>query len=102
MRDFPLITDICSALPRGGLACLGVGMQSSALVAGKMAGQVLRGENPKDMPIEEVAVEEVAISRSNAAQLGITIPPEFARNVRPVAQPWKSSPNSSAKHSKLR
>jgi ABC-type uncharacterized transport system substrate-binding protein len=79
----PLITDICSALPRGGLACLGVGMQYSSLVAGKMAGQVLLGENPKNMPIEEVAVEEVSISRSNAAELGITIHADLARNVRP-------------------
>jgi ABC-type uncharacterized transport system substrate-binding protein len=79
----PLITDICSALPRGGLACLGVGMQYSSLVAGKMAGRVLRGENPKDMPIEEVAVEEVSISRSHAAELGITIRAEFARSVGP-------------------
>ncbi len=79
----PLITDICSALPRGGLACLGVGMQFSSLVAGKVAGQVLLGKNPKDMPIEEVAVEEVSISRSNAAELGITIHPELAQRVRP-------------------
>jgi len=79
----PLITDICSALPRGGLACLGVGMQHSSLVAGKMAGQVLLGQNPKDMPIEEVAVEEVSINRSNAAELGITIHPELARSVGP-------------------
>jgi len=79
----PLITDICSALPRGGLACLGVGMQHSSLVAGKMAGQVLLGQNPKDMPIEEVAVEEVSINRSNAAELGITIHPELARRVGP-------------------
>ena len=35
------------------------------------------------MPIEEVAVEEMAISRSNAAELGITIPAEFAQSVRP-------------------
>ena len=71
----PLITDICSALPRGGLGCLGVGMQYSSLVAGKL--RVLLGENPKDMPVEEVAVEEMAIVRSNAAELGITIPAEF-------------------------
>ena len=79
----PLITDICSALPRGGLACLGVGMQYSSLVAGKMAGRVLLGQNPKDMPIEEVAVEEVSINRSNAAELGITIHQELARRVGP-------------------
>ena len=79
----PLITDICSALPRGGLACLGVGMQYSSMVAGKLAGRVLLGENPKDMLIEEVAVEEMAIVRSNAVELGITIPAEFASSIRP-------------------
>jgi ABC-type uncharacterized transport system substrate-binding protein len=79
----PLITDICSALPRGGLACLGVGMQYSSMIAGKLAGRVLLGENPKDMVIEEVAVEEMAIVRSNTMELGITIPAEFASSIRP-------------------
>jgi putative ABC transport system substrate-binding protein len=79
----PLFTDLCSTLPRGGLACLGVGMQYSSLVAGKMAGRVLRGENPKDMPIEEVAVEEMSIRRSDATELGITIPKEFESKVHP-------------------
>jgi len=79
----PLITDICSSFSRGGLACLGVGMQYSSQVAGKMAARVLRGEETKDMPIEEVAVEERSISRKNAKELGIRIPAEFAQDVRP-------------------
>jgi putative tryptophan/tyrosine transport system substrate-binding protein len=79
----PLITDMCSALPRGGLACLGVGMQHSSLVAGKLAGRVLLGTNPKDLPLEEVAVEELEISRGNAAQLGLAIPPKLSQNLRP-------------------
>jgi ABC-type uncharacterized transport system substrate-binding protein len=58
-------------------------MQYSSLVAGKLAGRVLLGENPKYMPIEEVAVEEMAIVRSNAVELGITIPAEFVQKVRP-------------------
>jgi putative ABC transport system substrate-binding protein len=79
----PLITDECSALSRGGLACLGVGLHSAGLASGKLAGQVLQGANPKDLPLEEVAVEEMAISRGNAAQLGLAIPPEFSQNIRP-------------------
>ena len=79
----PLITDECSDLPRGGLACLGVSLHSAAVAAGKLAGRVLLGANPKDLPLEEVAVEEMGISRGNAAQLGLTIPPEFSQNVRP-------------------
>jgi putative ABC transport system substrate-binding protein len=78
-----LITDECSDLPRGGLACLGVSLQSAATAAGKMAGRVLQGANPNDLPLDEVAVEEVGISRGNAAQLGLTIPEEFSKHVRP-------------------
>jgi putative tryptophan/tyrosine transport system substrate-binding protein len=79
----PLITDECSALSRGGLACLGVGIYPAALSAGKLAGRVLLGADPKDLPLQEVAVEERAISRGNAAQLGLTIPAEYSENLRP-------------------
>jgi len=79
----PLITDECSDLPRGGLACLGVSLQSAATAAGKMAGRVLLGADPKDLPLEEVAVEEMAVSRGNAAQLGLSIPPEYSQKVQP-------------------
>ena len=79
----PLITDDCDALPRGGLACVGVGPRPAGVAAGKLAGRVLLGANPKDIPFEEVAVETTAISQGNAAQLGLTIPPEFSQNLRP-------------------
>ena len=79
----PLISDLCSDLPRGGLACLGVSLQSAATAAGKMAGRVLQGANPRDLPLGEVAVGEKGISRSNAAQLGLTVPEEFSQHVRP-------------------
>jgi len=79
----PLITDECSDLPRGGLACLGVGLQPAGMASGKLAGQILLGANPQDVPLGEVAVEEMAISRGDAAQLGLAIPAEFSKNVRP-------------------
>lgn len=79
----PLITDECSALERGGLACLGITIHDAAMASGKLAGRVLQGSNPRDLPFEEVAVEETLISRSNAAQLGITIPAEYSQHLRP-------------------
>lgn len=79
----PLITDECSDLPRGGLACLGISLHSAALTAGKLAGRVLLGADPKDLPLQEVAVEEMAISRSGAEQLGLAIPPEFSQKLQP-------------------
>ena len=77
-----LFSDECSTLARGGLACLGVGLHYAGLAAGKLAGRVLLGANPKDLPLEEAAIEEIAVSRGNAAQLGLTILPEFSQNLR--------------------
>jgi ABC-type uncharacterized transport system substrate-binding protein len=79
----PLITDDCDALFRGGLACLGIGAHAAALAAGRLGGRVLLGANPQDLPLGEVAIEEMAISRGNAAQLGFAIPPEFSQDLRP-------------------
>ena len=79
----PLFTDICSTLSRGGLACLGFSPYDSGVAAGKLAGRILLGANPKDLPLEEVMVEQKFISRSNADQLNITIPAELSGNVRP-------------------
>jgi ABC-type uncharacterized transport system substrate-binding protein len=81
--NLPLFTDICSTLSRGGLACLGFSPHDSGVAAGKLAGRILLGANPNDLPLEEVVVEEKIISRSNADQLNITIPAELSGNVKP-------------------
>lgn len=79
----PLFTDECSSMPRGGLACLGVAIHAAATEAGKLAGRVILGENPRDLPLGEVAVEEMQISRTAADQLGISIPEELKKEVHP-------------------
>ena len=79
----PLITEDCDSLFRGGLVCFGLGAHPAGLAAGKLAARVLLGENPQDLPLGEVAIEEMGISRTEAARLGITIPPEFSNNLRP-------------------
>jgi putative tryptophan/tyrosine transport system substrate-binding protein len=81
--SLPLFTDICSTLSRGGLACLGFNPHDSGVAAGKLAGRILFGANPKDLPLEEVMVEQKFISRSNAKDLNITIPAELSGNVQP-------------------
>ena len=79
----PLFTDICSTLSRGGLACLGFSPRDSGIAAGKLAGRILLGAHPNDLPLEEVVVEEKYISRSNADQLNVAIPAELSGNVKP-------------------
>jgi putative tryptophan/tyrosine transport system substrate-binding protein len=79
----PLISDDCDSLPRGGLACVGVSFQSAGMASGKLAGKILLGANPANIPLEEVAVEQVSISRGEAAKLGIAIPSEYSSKLSP-------------------
>ena len=44
---------------------------------------MLLGADPKDLPLQEVAVEESAISRGDAERLGLTIPKEYLQKVGP-------------------
>ena len=79
----PLITDECDELSRGGLACFGVGLQPAGLAAGKLAGRVLLGADPKNLPLEEVAIEQVSISQANATRLHLVIPQEYSQHLSP-------------------
>jgi putative tryptophan/tyrosine transport system substrate-binding protein len=79
----PLISDDCDILPRGGLACVGVSYQSAGMASGKLAGQILLGANPANIPLGEVAVERMAISRGEAEKLGIAIPSELSSKLSP-------------------
>jgi putative ABC transport system substrate-binding protein len=79
----PLFTDICSTLDRGGLACLGFSPYDSGMAAGRLAARILRGADPKNLPLEELVVEEKYISRKDAERLDIMIPAELSGNVRP-------------------
>ena len=79
----PLFSDLCSTLPRGGLACLGIELRAAGEASGKLASQILFGADPKDLPIEEVAVEQRGISRSTAARMNIAIPAEYSKDLLP-------------------
>lgn len=82
----PLFTDDCSSLDRGAVACIGVGYHEAGLASGHLAGRVLSGTSPKDLPIEEVAKVELGISNKRAAQFGITIPPDLSAAIQDG--PW--------------
>ena len=70
----PLLNNDPEFVERGALAAAGLGWYDSGFSAGGVAGRVLLGESPKNIPFEEVAVEKFVINFDSAKQLGITIP----------------------------
>ena len=67
----PLIINDPEFTGRGALACAGLGFYQSGYAAATLAARVLLGENPKDIPIEEVAVKKLVLNEKVARRLGL-------------------------------
>jgi ABC-type uncharacterized transport system substrate-binding protein len=68
----PLIINDPEFTDRGALAAAGLGFYQSGYAAAKLAARVLLGEDPKNIPIEEVAVKKLVLNQKVARKLGIT------------------------------
>lgn len=58
----------------GGLATRCVSQYDMGVLTGKMAGQVLKGKNPADLPVKRVTKYETVINLKTAQELNIQIP----------------------------
>jgi ABC-type uncharacterized transport system substrate-binding protein len=67
----PLIINDPEFVEKGALAAVGIGWYQSGYAAGKMAARVLRGENPRDIPMENLAVKKLVLNEAVARRLGI-------------------------------
>jgi putative ABC transport system substrate-binding protein len=73
----PLIINDPEFTSRGAVASVGLGWYEAGHAGGVLAARVLRGENPKDLPFEEVALKKVVLNQDAAKRLGIVFPPEI-------------------------
>jgi putative ABC transport system substrate-binding protein len=65
----------------GGLAAYGANLAALNRRAGYLLDRILKGASPADLPVEYPTVFDVAINRSTAAAIGVTIPPDVALQV---------------------
>jgi ABC-type uncharacterized transport system substrate-binding protein len=71
-RRLPLIINDPEFTDRGALACAGLGFYQSGHAAAALAARVLLGEDPRHIPIEEVAVKKLVLNEQVARKLGVT------------------------------
>jgi putative ABC transport system substrate-binding protein len=75
----PLIINDPEFTQRGALAAVGIGWYETGKAASKVLARVLRGEQPGNIPFENVAVKKLVLNQETAKALGITFPPDVVR-----------------------
>jgi putative ABC transport system substrate-binding protein len=65
----------------GALVSVGADFYEVGQEIGRMAGRVIKGESPADIPIESFAPEKIWVNAGLAKAYGITLPPTFMDRV---------------------
>jgi putative tryptophan/tyrosine transport system substrate-binding protein len=72
----PLIINDPEFTARGAVACVGLGWYPAGKAGGQLAARVLHGEDPGNIPFQEVAMQKLVLNQKAAGTLGIVFPPD--------------------------
>jgi ABC-type uncharacterized transport system substrate-binding protein len=75
----PLIINDPEFTARGAVACVGLGWYPPGKAGGILAARVLKGENPANIPIQEVAEQKLVINQDVAKELKLTFPEDIVK-----------------------
>lgn len=75
----PLIINDPEFVKDGALAAVGIGWYQTGVAAAKLAVRVFKGEDPKNIPFENVAVKKITLNNEVAKNLGITFPENIVK-----------------------
>ncbi len=82
----PVIINDPEFTEQGALVAVGIGWYQTGLATSERVAQVLVGQNPKNIPFENVAVQELVVNPKVARQLGITFPPSLLKEAKQVPE----------------
>ena len=75
----PLFINDPEFTSRGALACVGLGWYEPGKAGGVLAARLLRGEDPANIPFQEVAEQKLVLNQEVANKLGISFPPDVQK-----------------------
>jgi len=75
----PLVINDPEFVQKGALAAVGIGWYETGRAASKVLARVLRGEQPRNIPFEDVAVKKLVLNQKVATALGITFPADMTQ-----------------------
>lgn len=82
----PLVASDTGSVKRGAAIALGVNYHELGVATGKIVGRILKGEKPGDIPSQSMSVDqlELLVSKSHAAEQGITLSEELLKQSKVV------------------
>lgn len=78
-QKLPLFNEDPEFTERGALAGVGIGAYECGYAGGRLAARVLRGENPRNLPFEQVTKKTIVLNHDTARRLGITFPERLVK-----------------------
>lgn len=72
--DTPLIPTVDLMIAQGGLATVGINQTEMGEEAGRMAAEVLDGQDPSDFPVFVLSEGDILVNQEKADRLGIAFP----------------------------
>ena len=58
---------------------MGLGWYEAGHAAGTLGSRILKGESPRNLPFEEIAVKKLMLNHDVAKQLGIALPADLVK-----------------------
>ncbi|PIT62871.1 ABC transporter substrate-binding protein [Snodgrassella alvi] len=82
----PLVASDTGSVKRGAAVALGVNYHELGVATGKIVGRILKGEQAGDIAPQRMSVEQLdlLVSKSNAAEQGITLSPQLLKQAKVI------------------
>jgi putative ABC transport system substrate-binding protein len=82
----PTLYEWRSFADEGGLISYGISIEETYAQIGRYAGEILKGRNPGEMPVQKPAKFETVINLKTAAELGLKVSAELLASANKVIE----------------